>query len=65
MKQFIKNMLSAGTPESSKRVLGMIGWLSSIVIIFIWRKDLTETLLWVSSMLIGLETVTNIQWFKK
>lgn len=63
---FIKGVYSSGSPESSKRFFGSIGWLSAIVIIYIWRKDLTETLLFVSAALIGLETLVNgINIFKK
>ena len=61
--KFMQGVYSSGSPESSKRFFGSIGWISVIVIIFIWRLDLTETLLYVSMALIGFETVTGI--FKK
>ena len=58
--KFLRGVFTAGSPESSKRFFGAIGWLSAIVIIYIWRLDLTETLLFVSAALIGLETMANI-----
>lgn len=57
---FITGVFSSGTPESSKRFFGSIGFLCSIVIIYIWRRDLTESLLITSAGLLGLETLTNI-----
>jgi len=61
--KFMQGVYSSRSPESSKRFFGSIGWISVIVIIFIWRLDLVETLLFASMALIGLETVTEI--FKK
>lgn len=64
--QFLQGVYSSGSPESSKRFFGSIGWLSAIIIIYIWRKDLTETLLYVSAALIGFETLMNgFNIFKK
>ena len=69
MKKFFKFMqgvYSSGSPESSKRFFGSIGWLNAIIIIYIWRRDLTETLLIVSSALVGFETILeSIKLFKK
>jgi len=64
--KFLQGVYSAGTPESSKRFFGSIGWLNSIIIIYIWRLDLAETLLSVSAALIGLEIALEIiKAFKK
>ena len=62
----MQGVYSSGSPESSKRFFGSIGWLSAIVIIYIWRIDLTETLLYVSASLIGLEVILKgLELFKK
>jgi flagellar biogenesis protein FliO len=63
MKDFIKGIFSSGTPESSKRLFGALGFICAIIFIAIWKRDLVETLLIVSASLLGLETLTNI--FKK
>ncbi len=60
MIDFIKGIFSAGTPESSKRVFGAIGFICSIVFIAIWKHELLETLLIVSASLLGLESLTSI-----
>ena len=61
----MQGVYSSGSPESSKRFFGSIGWLSAIVIIYIWRRDLTETLLYVSAALIGLEVILKgLELFK-
>ena len=63
---FLKGIFSSTDPTSSKRFFGAIGYISAIVFIALWQKDLIETLLYVSAMLIGLDTVTNlIGKFKK
>jgi len=58
--KFMQGVYSSRSPESSKRFFGSIGWISVIVIIFIWRLDLVETLLFASMALIGLETVKEV-----
>lgn len=64
--KFMQGVYSSGSPESSKRFFGSIGWLNAIIIIYIWRHDLTETLLYVSAALIGLELIfKGIELFKK
>ena len=63
MKTFIKNIFTSGTPESSKRIFGGIGFICAIVFIAIWQRSLTDTLLFVSASLLGLETITNL-WKK-
>jgi len=60
MKKFFKDMLSNSAAVSSKRVLGMIGWLAAIVFIALWARDLIDLLLVTSASLVGLETVTSI-----
>lgn len=51
---FIKSALSKDSPESSKRLLGAIGYISGIIMIAIWRHDLISELLFTSAGLIGL-----------
>lgn len=52
--KFLRNILSKDSPESSKRLFGAIGFLSSIVFIAIWQHEMINELLYVSSALIGL-----------
>lgn len=63
MKKFILDMLSNNDSVSSKRVLGVIGFVCSIIFIAIWQHDLIDLLLLTSASLVGLETVANA--FKK
>ena len=63
MINFIKNIFTSGTPESSKRVFGGVGFICAIVFIALWNRQLTDTLLFVSASLLGLETITNL-WKK-
>ena len=60
---FVANALRSETSESSKRIFGAIGFLASVAFIGIWVHDLINELMYVSVMLLGLETVTNL--FKK
>lgn len=60
MNKFLKDMLSNSDGVSSKRVLGMIGFISAIIFIALWSRDLIDLLLVTSASLVGLETVTNI-----
>jgi hypothetical protein len=57
---FIKGMLSNGTPESSKRFFGAIGFLCAIIFIALWKRDLIEVLLFTSASMIGLSAITDI-----
>lgn len=52
-------MLSNNDSVSSKRVLGVIGFVCSIIFIAIWQHDLIDLLLLTSASLVGLETVAN------
>ena len=63
MKEFIKNIFTSGTPESSKRIFGGLGFICAIIFIALWNRQLTDTLLFVSASLLGLETFANI-WKK-
>ncbi len=56
-------MLSKSTNVSSKRVNGTIGFICSIIFIAIWARTEIPTLLYVSALLLGLETVSGV--FKK
>ena len=64
--EFIKQMLTSGSGVSSKRVAGIIGWISFIwVIIYCTIQEtqaplMADTLAICSSALLGLETITNI-----
>ena len=58
--KFVKNMLSTGTNESSKRTLGAVGYICAIIFIAIWAHDLIGTLLYVSSALITGGTIETI-----
>jgi hypothetical protein len=60
MIKFINGIFSTGTPESSKRVFGAIGFICSIIYIGIWGHDLIPQLLYVSASLLGIETISNI-----
>ena len=60
---FVANALRAEKPESSKRLFGAVGFFVAMVYIAIWSHDLIETLLYVSTALLGLESITGI--FKK
>ena len=59
MINFFKGIFNKDSPESSKRFFGAIGYLAAIVAIFVWRRDLVETLLFVSAGLLGLDTITK------
>lgn len=63
MINFIKGIFTTGSPESSKRVFGGIGFICAILFIALWNRQLTDTLLFVSASLLGLETITNL-WKK-
>jgi hypothetical protein len=63
MKKWITDMLSKSTNVSSKRVNGTIGFICSIIFIAIWARTEIPTLLYVSALLLGLETVSGV--FKK
>lgn len=60
---FVANTLRAEKPESSKRLFGAVGFIVAMIYIAIWSHDLIETLLYVSTALLGLEAITGI--FKK
>jgi len=40
MKKFLKDMLSNSAAVSSKRVLGLIGYVSAIVFIALWAREI-------------------------
>ena len=69
MKEFIKNMLSADSAISCKRVSGILGWLSFIGIVIYCSitkseaPNITELMAICSSALIGLDSITSI-WKK-
>ena len=64
--EFLKQMLTSGSGVSSKRVAGIIGWISFIwVIIYCTIQErqaplMADTLAICSSALLGPETITNI-----
>ena len=60
MEKFLREMLSNENNISSKRVLGTIGFICSIVFIALWSRDLIDMLLITSASLVGLETISGI-----
>ncbi len=60
MKKFFKDMLSSEGNVSSKRVLGALGFICSIIFIAIWKHDFIDMLLITSASLLGLEKITDI-----
>ena len=60
MKEFFRGIFSSGTPESSKRFFGAVGFICAIIFIAIWDKTLIDTLLFTSTALLGLESITTI-----
>ena len=66
MKNFIKNIFTSGTPESSKRVFGGIGYICAIIFIALWKREYVDTLLYISAALLGLETIFDkLTFFNK
>lgn len=61
MKQFIKDMLSGNSDVSSKRVMGVTGYLACIVVICVWKQDMLSQLLYTSAALIGLGILDKIK----
>ena len=61
MKQFIKDILSGNSDVSSKRVMGVIGYLACIVVICVWKQDMLSQLLYTSAALIGLGILDKIK----
>ena len=66
MKEFIKKMLTSGTGVSSKRTFGALGWLVCLGIT-VWctysekqAPNITVDIMWASSLLLGLETITKV-----
>ncbi|MFZ4705404.1 MAG: hypothetical protein ACOYMF_05290 [Bacteroidales bacterium] len=58
--QFIGEMYSGGTPTSSKRVFGSIGFIWYLILVTKWHQaDQLTQILYVSCLLIGLETVKD------
>lgn len=60
MKEFFKGIFSSGTPESSKRFFGAVGFVYCLFYNWIGSLGLTETILYLSCLLIGLEQITTI-----
>ncbi len=58
---FIKSALSKDSPESSKRLLGAIGYISGIIMIAIWSHDLIDDLLLTSATLLGLGILDRLK----
>ena len=56
---FIRGIFSEGTPESSKRLFGAIGFIVAIVFIALWKRELISDLLYVSASLIGLSALVS------
>ena len=67
MVQFIKSLLSAERGSlSSKRLCGFIGWLccsAVLIMCTVWERqapDMVSTVLYASTALLGLDSVTDI-----
>ncbi|MBQ0127173.1 MAG: DUF2644 domain-containing protein [Bacteroidales bacterium] len=67
MVQFIKSLLSAERGSlSSKRLCGFIGWLccsAVLIMCTVWDRqapDMVSTVLYASTALLGLDSVTDI-----
>jgi hypothetical protein len=64
MIKFILNILKSDTPESSKRLVGVLGSISLILSMFIWHTDtLVNAVLVLSLGSLGITAVEKI--FKK
>lgn len=71
---WIREIFSEKGVMSSKRVVGFIGFISAIIFIGyitfqcgnnLIAKDLIETVLYVSTLLLGVSTIANIWNTKK
>ncbi|CAK0762979.1 conserved hypothetical protein [Gammaproteobacteria bacterium] len=58
--KFIKEIFSSENKGSAKRVFGAFGWLFALYMIYSKIPSLTETVLYISAALLGLETIINI-----
>jgi hypothetical protein len=64
MIKFILNILKSDTPESSKRLVGVLGSISLIISMLIWHTDtLVNSVLVLSLGALGITAVEKI--FKK
>lgn len=68
-KDFIVKMLSSNSNVSSKRVCGVIGWILCLLVMVycsiqvIQAPEITEIIIWASTMLLGVDSITKI-WKK-
>lgn len=68
-KDFIVKMLSSNSGISSKRVCGVIGWIVCLIVLMycsiqiIQAPDIMEVIVWTSTMLLGVDSITGI-WKK-
>lgn len=58
--EWISGIFSKSSDTSSKRVFGGIGFICSIVIIWLRMPDMTNELLYVSASLLGLGILDKI-----
>lgn len=65
MKQFIRDMLSGGSDVSSKRVMGVIGYLTGLVFVGVFDHELISTVIYVSAGLLGLGILDKLSQTKK
>lgn len=67
--EYIKLMITAHSGISSKRVCGVLGFLTIIVVIIfcstqvVQAPEILETFIWAVCMLLGLDSITDI-WKK-
>ena len=60
MLKFIGGIFSSGTPESAKRVFGAIGFIASIIMIWMYDHTLIQYLLTLCVAMLGLESVLGM-----
>jgi hypothetical protein len=70
IKQFLLNLISPKTGVSSKRVSGLLGWITCLLVCIyctinvIQAPIIIDTIVWASMILLGVDSVTEI-WKKR
>jgi hypothetical protein len=65
MKDMIRKIISADTPESSKRFFGGIGFVVFLVYVGVFDHTLIDTLGYLSVSLLGFTSIEKIYGLKK
>lgn len=69
IKQFLLKMISPDTGVSSKRICGILGWITCLLVCIyctvciIQAPIIIDTVIWASMILLGVDSVTAI-WKK-